>query len=144
MKLEIKMQTEALKALDKGQTVNYAEDEYHVFITLDGSSAVSIMKLDFFLDTKQMDLSKSLIGYFDPSKLADTHLLDISGDMKKVKNRILTALDYKGFRTYIDSEYLKKFCKPDCKLYAKDEKSPIYFVVHGDIYAIAMPVNTKR
>lgn len=144
MKLETKVQLEALKLLEKGIEPKYAEssDGKKIYITLNGFWAICIDKDKLWLDKEKIKPMPSISDFFDDTKILDASELKISNTLHRLPNdEIGDILSGNGFDICIKSKYSKLLHKNDCEMYAKDKNSAVYFVLDGEIYAIVMPIN---
>lgn len=143
MTLETKMQIDALKILEKGSVgpAAFAEDENFVYLTVNGCCAYRIPKPHFFLNCDFLKPVASLASSFSSLALDHTCELTVTDDMRVLtqKGDIVRTLKGDNFYTYINVDCLKKFSVKGCKLYAKSNKSAIYFVTDSEIYAVVMP-----
>lgn len=141
MTLETKIQTETMNFLDDEKRASCAEYENFVYLTL-AYYAIRIPKGRFYLNTDM--LRKGSADIFSPEALDKTEKLEISEGMRKIGKATVTLLKCDKFTTGINEKFLKLLTKRGCTLYAKSEKSAIYFVINGEIYAVCMPVNLKK
>lgn len=149
MELGTKVQAEAIKALEKGEkeSIRYAEsqDGKWVYITVNGFYAVRIAGDCFWLDKEKIRSMPTLSKNFLYEKVSNAQELKTLGEMKRLdRSRTVDIFQGSSFDVCVDSKHLKLLSKDGCKLYAKDEKSPIYFVLKGEIYAVVMPVSKKN
>lgn len=141
MTLETKIQTEAMNFLDHDKKAGYAEFENYVYLTL-AYYAVRIPKNRFYLNTES--LIKRSADMFIMYNLDNAEELTVSEEMRKKGKNNIVLLKCKKFTTGINEKYLKLLTKKCCKLYAKSEKSAVYFVLNDEIYAACMPVTLKK
>lgn len=142
MNIETKIQIEALKELEKTyrRPPSFCEDEKGwIYFTINGFSAVRIDSKEFWLDKNKLCNVEPLSNIF-------------SEDMSSKKKLVLTNVFYQHektnynmlkcdeFKTYINNKIFKLLYKDGCEMYAKDNKSKVYFVVNNEIYACIMPL----
>ena len=145
MTIETKVQIEVLKRLEKEKSLSwYAEDEKWIYITTNGYYGIRIPKDKFFLNCAFMKPMQVLASSFSSNQLSESHELTITDEMRNIGVGTGVILRCKQFDTCIRSKFLKKIFKKKCKLYSKDNKSSIYFVLDGEIYAVAMPIDISK
>lgn len=145
MTTETKLQIEALKMLEKGEKIpSCAKDDKYFFLTFDGIHALRIYNKSFWLNPESMKEATHLPQHFSVDKLSGTSELTATDEMKKLsKGAVGVLLKGDDFTTCIYEKHLKLFMDKSCKLYAKDEKSAVYFTHNEEIYAVVMPVQLK-
>ena len=145
MTIETKLQIEALKILDRGEKAPcYAKDEECFFLALNGTYIFRICDEPFSLNPEVLNEVPSLTSHFKSSNILGTQELTVTNEMRKLDNAVGVLLKCDDFTTCIDEKFLKMFMDRSCKLYAKDEKSVIYFFRNNKIYAAVMPISLKK
>lgn len=145
MTLETKLQIEMLKLLeDKHSASWYAEDKKYIYITTNGIYGIRIPKNKFFLNCDYMKPMPMLISNFIPDRTDKLHRLTITDEKLDMVIGTGTILRCSQFDTCINSKILKKIFKKKCRLYSKDSKSPVYFVLKDEIYAVVMPIDMSK
>lgn len=143
MKIELKMQIDALKQLAKTnvKTPRYFDNgEGWIYFSLDGYTAVRIHKSDFWLDREKLRIGEGLRSVFENFSALEESELALTDEIRALVKGTGNILKCKDFETCINSDFLKPFSKSGYKMYAKNEKSVIHFVLGDTIFAAVMPI----
>ena len=145
MTIETKIHIDVLKRLETEKSLSwYAKDEKWVYITTNGYYGIRISKYKFFLNCAFMKPMQAMVSHFSSDQLIESYELTITDEIRNIGAGTGVILRCKKFDTCIRSKILKKIFKKKCKLYSKDNKSSIYFVLNGEIYAVVMPVYISK
>lgn len=145
MTVETKLQIEALKKLEKDKNaIRYAKNEESLYLTLDGTYAFRFCEEPFYLNLGVLKEEPSLTSYFNSDSLSATYELTITNEMRKLSNATGVLLKCEKFTTCVNERLLKMFMDSFCKLYAKSEKSIVYFARNNGIYAVVIPINLGK
>lgn len=143
MKIDLKMQIDALKQLAKtnAKTPHYFDKgDGWIYFTLDGYMAVRIHESDFWLDREKFHINKGLRSVFENFSALEESELTLTDEIKALVKGTGNILKCKDFETCIRSDFLKPFSKSGYKMYAKNEKSVIRFVLGDTVFGAVMPV----
>lgn len=147
MKIETKIQIDALKQLenDKNKKPCYAEGTNGlIYFCPEGVWAMKIYDSDFWIDKSKLKTMESLPNNFNACNLSNTSKLEVTNNLIRLEKGTVTILRGDKFQTHINDKYLKLLYRNCCEIYAKNEKSIIYFVLDDEIYACVMPVNMEK
>lgn len=143
MKIEFKMQIDALKQLAKTntKTPNYFDNgDGWIYFTPDGYVAVRIHESNFWLDREKLHINKRIRSVFENFSALEESELTLTDEIKALVKGAGNILKCKDFETCIRSDFFKSFSKSGCKMYAKNEKSVIHFVLGDTVFGAVMPV----